>query len=612
MTNTCFESPKLWLIAAAFVLIMVFSLTLPALASAQTGSSSTFTLGYGGTQFNTFNQFNNPLGPSQEIALGIYDMLVHYNSNYDPVVPDLAYKWTVFPNQSAAVFYLVDNATWSDGQPVTAQDVVYSYELANNSASTYQGNVAGITSIQAVGNYEVIFHYHPTLLFLADAAAVIPIMPKHVWEKYVPNPYNSTQLTNYTDYPVVSSGPYTVSNYVQGQYIELTANPNYFYVAMRPHVQHIVIQFFSESSTMVTALEDGQIDAAAPVITPTEAGSLAGFSQITVSNTPGLQIWYIGVNVNPAGSGNPTLKNVDVRRALAHAINYTALTDAIWGQYATPAAGLLPKGWKYYDASLSPYSYNTTLSNQLLNKAGLPMGSGGYRTYPNGTALSYTLYTVSDAPEEAQAANLIASYWKAIGIQAKVSVVDSGTLAGIIWPNFTQDFDLWDWIYTSPATPVLLQVMTSSAIATEASDSGFSNSTYDALYNQMVSTTNQSQLTADAMQLQEILYQQVPYIDLYYVNAVQAFNNQLFTGYATNMTGGAFSDNNWITYVSLRPVSSSQSGSSSQTSSAVTSSSSSYSTTAASSDTIFIVAAVVIVILVITGAILLMRKRGPT
>jgi peptide/nickel transport system substrate-binding protein len=524
---------------------------------------STFILGYAGTSFNTFNQFNNPLGPSPMIALAIYDTLIHYDSNYDPVVPDLAYKWYVYPNNSAAVFYLVKNATWSDGYPVTAQDVVYSFEVANNSASTYEPNVAGITSVQAIGNYTVVFHYKPTLLFLAEAAAVIPIVPKHVWEKYVPNPSNATQLTNYQDYPVVSSGPFEVTNYVQGQYIELTANTHYFYKSRIPHVQHIIIQFFKDANSMVAALEAGQIDAAAPYITPVQAEALKSYPDITVFNGPGLQIWYIGINVNPNGHGNPTLRDLRVREALAHAINYTELTQLIWGNFATPAAGLIPKGWKYYDPNLKPYTFNLTLANQILNEAGYKMGANGVRVSPNGTPLSYTLYVVSYAPEEIRAAQLIANWWNQIGVQAKVEAVDTGTLASIIWPNFTQDFDLWDWIYTSPALPTLLQVMTTQAIQTEASDSGFSNSTYDEIYNQMVTTTNQTQLTEDAYKLQEILYQQIPYIDLYYVDAVQAYNSAAFKGYVTNMTGGPFSDNNWITFVTLTPT---QSYSSTQTS----------------------------------------------
>jgi peptide/nickel transport system substrate-binding protein len=604
--------------------------------NAQSSAGSTFILGYSGTEFNTFNQFNNPLGPSQMIALAVYDSLVHYNSNYEPSVPDLAYKWVVYPNQSAATFYLVDNATWSDGTPVTAWDVAYSYELANNSVSTYASNVAGLTSIDVVNNYTITFHYQPTLLFLANAAAVIPIVPEHVWKQYVPDPNNATQLQNYQDYPVVSSGPYTVTNYVQGQYIQLSANPNYFYANKRGQVQNIVIQFFKDSNSAVAALEAGQIDAVAPFITSVEANDLqSNYPSITVTNGPGIQLWYLGVNVNPHGHGNPTLRDVRVRHALAYALNISEITQVVWGKYATPAASLLPAGWKYHDNALTPYPYNVTLANQILNQAGYKMGPNGVRVSPNGTALSYTLYVVSYASEEVEAANLIASSWKQIGVDAQVEAVDTGTLANIIWPNFTQDFDLWDWIYTSPALPTLLQVMTTGAIATEASDSGYSNATYDQIYNQMVTTTNQSQLTQDAYELQQNLYYNLPYIYLYYPNAVQAYNSQKFAGLTTNMTGGPFSDNNWITFVSMHPVSGSATSQSSTTTqnSASTQSVTSLSTTQTGTTTTaatqqsttiqassttssnntgsndLLLLAVAIVIVVIIGAVVALTRR---
>jgi len=570
------------------------------------------------------------------IALAVYDSLVHYNSNYEPSVPDLAYKWVVYPNQSAATFYLVDNATWSDGTPVTAWDVAYSYELANNSVSTYASNVAGLTSIDVVNNYTITFHYQPTLLFLANAAAVIPIVPEHVWKQYVPDPNNATQLQNYQDYPVVSSGPYTVTNYVQGQYIQLSANPNYFYANKRGQVQNIVIQFFKDSNSAVAALEAGQIDAVAPFITSVEANDLqSNYPSITVTNGPGIQLWYLGVNVNPHGHGNPTLRDVRVRHALAYALNISEITQVVWGKYATPAASLLPAGWKYHDNALTPYPYNVTLANQILNQAGYKMGPNGVRVSPNGTALSYTLYVVSYASEEVEAANLIASSWKQIGVDAQVEAVDTGTLANIIWPNFTQDFDLWDWIYTSPALPTLLQVMTTGAIATEASDSGYSNATYDQIYNQMVTTTNQSQLTQDAYELQQNLYYNLPYIYLYYPNAVQAYNSQKFAGLTTNMTGGPFSDNNWITFVSMHPVSGSATSQSSTTTqnSASTQSVTSLSTTQTGTTTTaatqqsttiqassttssnntgsndLLLLAVAIVIVVIIGAVVALTRR---
>ncbi|MEM3798893.1 MAG: peptide ABC transporter substrate-binding protein [Thermoprotei archaeon] len=619
---TAENSRQVCLVAVAIGILLILSAVSPAVRTQP--PNNTFIIGYGGTPFDTFNPFTTYTVVSTMSTLDVYDYLIRFNSTFSPVVPDLAYKWEVFPNNSAAEFWLVRNATWSDGVPVTAQDVVYSFEVANNTASRLEPQVSIITSIEAPNNYTVIFHYHPTILFLAYTAAAVPIVPEHVWVKYVPNPSNSTALTDYQDYPLVGSGPFEVTNYVQGQYIELTANPNYFYVSMRPHVQHIIVQFFKDTNSMVAALEAGQIDAVAPTILPSQVKTLEGYPNIRVTVNPGEEFWYIAVNVYPQGHGNPTLKDIRVRQALAHAINYTELAQVVWQGYATPMGGLLPPGNKFYDPNLTPYQFNLTLANQILNNAGYKMGSNGVRVSPNGTQLSYTLYVINEAPEEITAANIIASWWSEIGVKATVEAVDAGTLASIIWPNFTQDFDLWDW-FTTPALPTLLDVFLSNQTETGTSDSGYDNPAYNTLYNQMISATNYTTVYKDAFELQQMLYQDLPYINLYSVKSIEAYNSQLFTGYFDNMTGGPFSDVNWYTFIDLQPVTQSTSTSTQQSSSASTSTQQSTSTTQPSTSstssqststsvssgisTPLVVGIAVVVVIVIAVAVLLLTRR---
>jgi ABC-type dipeptide transport system, periplasmic component len=315
-----------------------------------------------------------------------------------------------------------------------------------------------------------------------------------------------------------------------------------------------------------------------------------------------------------------------VRQALAHAINYTELAQVIWQGYATPAGGLLPVGNKFYDPNLTPYQFNLTLANQILNDAGYKMGPNGVRVSPSGIPLSYTLYVINEAPEEVEAANIIAGWWSEIGVKATVDAVDAGTLASIIWPNFTQDFDLWDW-FTSPALPTLLDVFLANQTETGTSDSGYNNSAYDALYGQMITATNYTTVYKDAYELQQMLYQDLPYIMLYYVKSIEAYNSQAFTGYFDNMTGGPFSDVNWYTFIDLQPASTSQSSSTttqqssptstvsqptSSPSSGTSSTSTPSSTSSSGISTPLIVGVAVIVIIVVVAAVVLSLRRRPT
>jgi peptide/nickel transport system substrate-binding protein len=593
--------------------VLLISLLTHAASAQTTGNPSTFRVGWGGTPFDTFNPFTTYTVLSEMATIDAYSYLVRLDQSFQPIVPDLAYNWTtssISSSESVTTFNLVRNATWSDGVPVTSQDVLYSFQVANNSASRLEPFLVPLISLTAPDNYTVVVHHKPVAIFMAMTINQIPIVPAHVWNKYILDPTNATQLDNYQDYPLVGCGPFTVTNYVQGQYIQLTRSSNYFYPARTPHFQQIIIQFFKDPNSMIAALEAGQIDAAAPSILPAQASALMkGYPNIDVVIEPGAYMIYIALNIYPYGHGNPTLKDLRVRLALADAINMTELAQVIWQGNAIPAGGLLPAGNLYYDPYLKPYQFNLNLANRILDDAGYKVGADGVRVSPNGTRLSYNFYVISSWPEEIQAARIIASWWKQIGVEATVTPEDGGALSAIIWPNFKQDFDLWDWEQT-PALPTLLSVFESNQIETGTSDSGMNDSSYDALYNQMVTAPTQQQVLSDAYQLQNILYQQLPYINLYYLKSVEAYNTKTVTGFELhqNMTGGPFNEFNWFTFLDVAPVSAAT------TSAAVSSMASASSATSAAPSasvnyTLLGIAALVVVIVVAIVAIAAKRRR---
>jgi peptide/nickel transport system substrate-binding protein len=594
------------------LLISLLARTNP--TSAQTTTApSTLKVGWGGTPFDTFNPFTTYTVLSEMVTDDAYDALVRLNTAFQPVVPDLAYNWTSSADGTVTTFNLVKNATWSDGTPVTAQDVLYSFQAANDSASRLEPYVTSVTSVTAPDNYTVVFHHVASALFMVEDINLVPIVPVHVWKQYVPDPSNATQLDNYQDYPLVGSGPFTVSNYVQGQYIELTRNSNYFYPALMPHYQQVILQFFKDPNSMIAALEAGQIDAAAPSILPAQISALEkGYPNIDVVVEPGCYMLYIAINIYPYGHGNPTLKDLRVRLALADAINMTELAQVIWQGYAIPAGGLLPLGNLYYNPDLKPYQFDLALANTILDNAGYKMGPDGVRVSPNGTRLSYNFYVVNSWPEEIQAARIIASWWKQIGVEANVIPEDGGALSAIIWPDFKQDFDLWDWEQT-PNLPTLLDIFMSNQIETGTSDSGMNDSSYDALYNQMMAAPTQQQVVNDANELQTIAYQQLPYINMYYLKSVQAYNTQTVTGLLLhNMSatpqveaiGGPFNEYNWHTLLDASPVSA-------MTVSSTASSATSSAPTGAANYTLGI-AAIIIVVIAIAAIAIRRRPKGAT
>ena len=529
------------------ILIFAISMFTSYLTTANAQNNEViFRVGWDGTSFDTFNPFTTYAQVSGWATTDVYDFLVRFNKDYASFTPDLANSWEV--NQTTAIFHLVHNATFHDGTPVTAEDVKYSFELAMQNWSRLEPYVETIQSINLLDKYTIKFTFKPTALFMSMTATAIPIVPKHIWQ-------NVTDPATYNDYPLVGSGPFKITDYKEGQYIELEKNPNFFRRSWIPKVDKVIINFYSDVPSAAQALRAGDIDAVAPTITPTDAEQMKNNININVNVAPGVLYYYMAFNVYPGGQGNPTLKDKVVRQALAHAVNITDCALLAWHGYAKPLYTVIPSSNAFYDPNIQPYKFNLTLAAQMLDKAGYKVGSDGVRVSPNGTKMEYTILVPSSMPEAIRVAQQIASWWQQIHIKADVQAMDTGSMAAIIWAKENNtlvpkhDIDLWDW-FVSPGDPTLLSVFLSNQFITGTSDSGYVNPQYDNLYHEMITAATLNDVRNTAYQLQEILHEDLPYLPLYEVSALQAYNNK-FTGFELDWPGGPFGGYDWTVFLKV-------------------------------------------------------------
>ena len=540
-------------VTLVLTLLLISSLIIPFLSVYAADEEVIFRVGWDGTSFDTFNPFTTYAQVSGWVSSNVYDYLVRFNKDYASYAPDLAESWDV--NATTAIFHLVRNATFHDGKPVTAEDVKYSFELAMSNWSRLGPNVEMITSIEVIDNYTVKFNFKPTALFMSMAATAIPIVPKHIWEA-VDDP------ATYPDYPPIGSGPFKVTDYKEGQYIELTKNDNYFLTSRIPNVDKVVLEFFSDVPSATQALKAGDIDAVGPTITPTDADQMKSMPDLDVVVAPGILYYYMAFNVYPEGAGNPTLRDKTVRIALAHAVNVTEATLLAWHGYAKPLYTVLPSSNAFHNPNISPYEFNLTLAAKMLDDAGYKVGGDGVRVSPEGVKMEYTILVPSSMPEAIRVAQQIAQWWSQINVKAEVQAMDTGSMAAIIWAeeNGTiipkHDIDLWDW-FVDPGSPLLLSVFLSTELITGTSDSGYVNPDYDALYKQMLNSTTFDEVRAKAFRLQEILHEDLPYLPLYEVSALQAYNKK-FTGFDLDWPGGPFGGNDWTVFYKVRLASAGQ------------------------------------------------------
>ncbi len=607
--NEQFEEKKMRKILSLTVLFLL-TISVSALivfpVRAQT-APVIFTVGWGAAPMDTLNPTAVTLydGGAYVIMHLIYDTLVRADVNGDPI-PDLAQSWS-YSNATTVTLNLVHNATWHDGQPFTADDVVYTVNtyLAHSELPIMRLYVQNVQSIAALDQYTVqIFLKTPDATFISELLPAMYIIPKHIWQ-------NVSNFTSYTNSNPVGTGPFKFANWGGvNTYVQLNANTNYFLGA--PHIDQLVVRYFTSYNPMALALESGEIDYAGPLFPPALAQPLATTNGVQVITRPDQRYYYFCFNGYVNGTGNPTLRDLNVRLALSHAINTTELNEVVWnGTYATPQNTVIPLTFeKWVNPNIQAYDFNLAEAAQILDNAGYKPGSDGIRVSPSGVRLSYKIEVPSDYSEEYRAAQVISTWWKQIGVEAKPQITDTGTLGNevVAWQH---DTFIWVWSVGEIVGPDYFLSMFKTTEAQPnpnggLSDSGFMNATYDQLYSQQQQATDPAQRQQIIWQMQQILHDNAVYVPLYDPSAVQAYRSDKFT----NIPGGSlpplnqYASNNL--FLSVTPVSAMT-----QT---TQSTSQSNSTAAApqgvSSETLTAIAAVIIV--VIAAAVLLKRRKsGP-
>jgi len=564
-------------IAVALVLI-AGTATVPALAvttsaaarfasTAAAHGTSTFVVG-NTAAVDGMNPYVGQTAVDFEVYGLIYDNLMDYGqTNYQPA-PRLATSWSVSKNQLVWTYHIRHGVKWSDGVPLTAADVAYTFwrdtipnstEYADNSA--YVANIVH-NSVKAIGQYTVqmtVTKPTPNMDLL-----IVPIVPKHIWEHV-----SEKNVSSFPNNNPVGSGPFILTQFKINQSATLTANPHYW--GGKPGITNLIFQNFTNPSAEAIALKNGSIDFAEG-LTSSLFNSLKGAPGVTLDNAPSGNWDELAFNNGaatvtgkPIGNGNPALKDLKVRLAISYALNRPQLVQRVFLGYAEPATTIIPPiypQYHYQPPASQIYNYDPQKAEQILTADGWKMGPGGIRV-KNGKQLNLRLYFGSDSPTYTQDAPFIKSWLNAIGIGVTVTGMSTSTETQDIG-NGDYDLFIWGW-GVEPNPDFQLSVFTCAQRSAGSppnytpgwSDSFFCNSQYDKLYAEQ-KTLGGAARAAVVKQMQQILYASEPYSLLYYYNDTQAYRSDLFTGYAPqpDKPNGLmlFQEVSWWSYRCLRPV----------------------------------------------------------
>ena len=325
-------------------------------------------------------------------------------------------------------------AFWHDGKPVTAQDVVYTYESVMDSSlgspfrDPYQ---AHIDRVEALDDERVRFVLkEPYATFITDL--VLGVVPKHICEP------------NKGLFPAgryVGSGPFRFVRRVGDRRVDLERNEAA--IGGAPNVRHLVFRVIRDEGTRLLALLAGSADLMQNGVSPVLNSVLEENERLVVETIPSVSFTYLALNMR-----HEALTDVRVRQALAHAIPRQHFVDTYLNGRATLATSMLaptPSQWAY-EPDVRRYEYDPEKARALLAEAGYG---------PSGQSLSVTL-KISMHRFRRTIARAVAQAWREVGVEASVRSFEFGTFFADIKRG---DFDVYLLDVPEPTEPDMLRWM---------------------------------------------------------------------------------------------------------------------------------------------------------
>lgn len=462
----------------------------------------------------------------------MYDFLTNYDPETGETIPALAESWETSEDGLTWTYHIRQDATWTDGEPVTAEDVAWTFNtmMTDPAAAEANGNfVENFETVTATDEYTVEIQLsQPQVTMLA---LDVPILPEHIWSGI--EDYGA--FNNDEEFPIVSNGPWILTDYQPNQTITFEPNEDYWRGA--PQFDELVLRTINDADAQVEALRAGEVDFVQG-LTPAQFRSLEGEENIELNQADGKR--FQGMTLNPGatlqdgtpfGDGHPALQDPVVREALVRTIDREAIYEVAYGGFGEPNAGYIPSRYDIYHWEPErPVSeeFDIDAANQLLDDAGYTMGDDGIRVSPDGRPLSFRFNVHADNPQYVQAAQMMAEWASEAGIELKVEPVSE---VGSLLDDGTYDILTTGWS-VNPDPNYVLSINLCSGLPTEVggpylSDAYFCNEEYDQLYEQQLAELDVDARAELVKQMQEILYETNVFVVWGYADALEAYRSDV-------------------------------------------------------------------------------------
>ncbi len=394
---------------------------------------------------DSFNPLFNETASAQEITHLLLLGLVGLDENSE-FKPELAESWQFSDDRLKVTFQLRKNIFWSDGVPITAEDVKFTFDLLQDDtvASPRQHTTEYIKEVVVENAQSVTFHFvraYPGQMFDIGSE----ILPKHILE----NGARANLRTHEFGRMPISSGPFQLKKWVSEQFIELVPNERYF--EARPNLDRVIFKIVPDKTNLLMQLQTGEIDMMTDVPLAEVQTMRESNPNIRLYPISGRLYYYIGYNQD-----NSLFANKSIRKALTMAVDRQRIIDALLYGFGEECLGPMPPmvPWAY-NPDVPAIPYDPAGARAVLSEHGWQDSNGDGWLDKDGQAFSFKLVTNTGNPLRSDIAVIVQDQLKQVGIKVEIQALERATLIGALREGkFAAFMGGWSTSFNIDPTPI--------------------------------------------------------------------------------------------------------------------------------------------------------------
>jgi len=448
---------------ALLAVLILASMALSACGSAAaTSAPKVVTVSYSQEPDNVRLEYSNMtyaawLDEIIDANLGTYDNTGTFVAELASEVPSQA-NGDISSDGLTITWKLKPNLKWSDGQPITSKDVLFTWKSQVNPTNSVISTAGfnDITSIDTPDDLTAVLHFkdpYPAwqLIFAVGAQGISGgLLPAHLLENVTTDLAKQAEI----HMPTAAAGPYMIKEWVAGDHMTLIPNP--YWSGAKPTIDQINIKFVPDPETALAALKTGDVDLN-PDFAESDIDTIKALEpavHASINPAPSYEHLFFNLGITNStvtdASGNVIgnsdqpgfcpFQDVNVRKAFMLATDRDSINKNLLSGYATVPATLYPNDAPWTNTSLKPYPYDPDQANQLLDAAGYPKGSDGIRAGTcGGNPVKFSIGVETTTKQvRIDTMNALADMYKKIGVELKPNPIPAGTFFG----SYTEGADM--------------------------------------------------------------------------------------------------------------------------------------------------------------------------